>query len=294
MKSEVQRLLTVSALSAAHLLQRAPDRLEWFTGFTRKYVDWRGSAVVCRTQFGARLSCNLKDLIQRKIAYFGVWEPHLTAYFKRALAPGDVFVDVGANIGYYTLLGAALVAPTGSVIAVEASPAIFATLSENLRRNRAGNVRAVNKAAAYCCGELPVFAASAGNIGRTSTVPVEGNNFESFVDAQPLHLILSRNELSRARLVKIDIEGAEGPVIQSVAENIGLYGAQCEFAVEVSPPCEWILGTMRGIGFHAYRVPNDYSDRDYLRQSPEPPVRYSGQVTAQCDFIFSRTDAEHL
>ena len=47
---------------------------------------------------------NKVDLVNLYLYYFGVWEPGLTQVVTRALRPGDVFVDVGANLGYYTLL----------------------------------------------------------------------------------------------------------------------------------------------------------------------------------------------
>jgi FkbM family methyltransferase len=294
MREGMETLLTVSAVNAACLLRAHPHTMERFTRITDRYVDWRGRTVLCRTNFGARLACNLTDFIQRKIAYFGVWEPHLTAYFQRVLKRGDIFVDIGANIGYYSLLAAQLVGPDGEVIAIEASPKIFASLIENIRRNRCTNIRAVNYAAARECGRLPIFSAPSGNIGHTSTIPLDGNSFDCFVEAKPLHQILSKEELTGARLLKIDIEGAEGPVIDSFADNIDLYGPRCELAVEVSPSCSWILERMNQLGFHPYRISNDYSDRDYLSRSERRPARYRQKLTEQCDFIFSRLDKDYL
>lgn len=62
------------------------------------------------------------------------------------LKPGDVFVDVGANIGYFSLLASKLVGPGGRVVAIEASPEVFDLLRRNLELNKAHNVRAVNVA----------------------------------------------------------------------------------------------------------------------------------------------------
>lgn len=59
------------------------------------------------------------DIIQRYLYLFGTWEPHLTAWIHQRLTPGATFIDVGANIGYYSLLAAHLVGPTGRVVAVE-------------------------------------------------------------------------------------------------------------------------------------------------------------------------------
>jgi hypothetical protein len=99
---------------------------------------------VARTVFGAALAGRTKDLIQRHIFYFGVWEPNLTSFLASRLRDGDVFVDVGANIGYFSLLASRLVGRHGKVVAIEASPNIFAMLSANLARNGAANVEAIN------------------------------------------------------------------------------------------------------------------------------------------------------
>ena len=62
-----------------------------------------------RTLFGGQFTGNTVDVIQRFIYYFGIWEPALTYWIRNRLKPGDVFVDVGANIGYFTVLASGLV-----------------------------------------------------------------------------------------------------------------------------------------------------------------------------------------
>lgn len=61
--------------------------------------------------------------------FFGEFEPVITRYVKETLKPGDVFIDIRANVGYYSLLAAKLVGPSG------ASPKIFGMLKSNLARN---------------------------------------------------------------------------------------------------------------------------------------------------------------
>ena len=60
---------------------------------------------------GSRMRVQTDDLVGRVLAISGVWEPNVTAAFTRALAPGDVCLDIGAHIGYYTLLAARIVGP---------------------------------------------------------------------------------------------------------------------------------------------------------------------------------------
>ena len=52
---------------------------------------------------------NTKDLLGLMVNLFGVWEPNLSTFLQRRLEPGDTFVDVGANSGWFTAMGASLV-----------------------------------------------------------------------------------------------------------------------------------------------------------------------------------------
>src|SRR5262245_6668785 len=74
-------------------------------------------------------------LIRREINEPGVFEPQMIAKLVRWLAPGDVFVDLGANEGYFTVLGAKLVGPSGRVIAIEPQDRLAGVIEENLRLN---------------------------------------------------------------------------------------------------------------------------------------------------------------
>ena len=77
------------------------------------------------------------DILSEWLYLTGEWQPALTAYLRRALQPGDTFVDVGANSGFFSLLGASLVGEAGAVVAVEACPATCARLRANLELNPA-------------------------------------------------------------------------------------------------------------------------------------------------------------
>jgi FkbM family methyltransferase len=287
--------LAKSSVAIARALGPFPTALEWYLRKAKDYVDWRcHKSIACRTKFGSSIRCHLTDLIQRKIAYFGVWEPNLSAYFVRVLHAGDVLADLGANVGYYSLLGSSLVGKTGRVVAVEASPAIFEFLLQNLATCSHGNVRAENCAVAYASGEMQVFSAPSDNVGRSSTVPVEGNILTGSIQAKALHEILSLDELARCRLIKIDIEGAEPPVVKSILENIDLYGRDCEIAVEVSVENGDVLDSFSRAGFNAYLLENVYQDAPYIRGTVKPPIRFTGLLVEQSDFIFSRHDRAFL
>ena len=73
--------------------------------------------------------------VSRRIREEGIWEPYETSLVLGALQPGDVFVDVGANIGYFPVIAAGRVGRAGRVLAFEPDPDNYRLLSENLELN---------------------------------------------------------------------------------------------------------------------------------------------------------------
>ena len=130
--------------------------------------NWHKLQTTATTEFGTRQKIQFPDKIQRYIFYFGVWEPAITAFIRGSLAPGDKFVDIGANIGYYTCLAAKLVGPSGDVYAIEASPSTYELLLENLKLNELDNVHTYNNAVFDKEETLRLLKNKESNIGRTN------------------------------------------------------------------------------------------------------------------------------
>ncbi|WP_329077553.1 FkbM family methyltransferase [Streptomyces niveus] len=264
------------------------------------------SQVTAKSRFGARFVVDTQDLIQRYLYMFGVWEPHMTRWLQARLLPGDTFIDVGANIGYYTVLASGLVGEGGRVVAVEASPDFHQRLLEQVRLNRRDNVRAVNGAVSDERRTLTFVLASSANMGANSIVPYDGPVESSFeVEAFPLGELLTPEEISTARVIKIDVEGAEGSVVRGMVPLLDKLRPDCEITVEVTPDrmtqlgdsAEELMQTMQEHGFHAYRLANEYTPESYvtaLRGKRAIPVRWRGPVVEESDLIFSRVDAETL
>ncbi|MFD7223256.1 FkbM family methyltransferase [Streptomyces sp. NPDC059892] len=261
---------------------------------------------VVRSRFGSRFAVDTQDLIQRYLYMFGVWEPHMTRWLQSRLGPGDTFVDVGANIGYYSVLASGLVGDEGQVVAIEASPDFHRKLLQQVQLNERGNVRAVNGAVSDSRKTLTFVLASSANMGANSIVPYDGPVESSFeIEARPLPELLESEEIARARVIKIDVEGAEGPVVRGMVPMLDKLRPDAEITVEVSPDrmaqlgdsAEELLTTMRDHGFNVYRLANDYAPESYpsaLRGKPVVPVRWRGAVVEESDLIFSRIDAETL
>jgi len=224
-----------------------------------------------RAYFGATFRCNLDDMIPRTIFYFGFWEPNNSALISSILKPGDVFVDVGANIGYYSLLAAERVGPSGSVLAIEPSPATFEQLSANASANGTSNIRLLNVAASDVRGELLLYGGTKWNRGATSTI-VHGpeQTPEARVPAAPLDELMLPYEMERAALIKIDIEGGELQVLRRILATLNRYAPDMKILVEMSPQVsgDQLRATFEGFlaaGFEAFAIENEYDTDWYLR-----------------------------
>lgn len=248
------------------------------------------------TYFGATMECDTRDLIQGRIALFGVWEPDVAAVFHDAVRPGDVVVDIGANIGFFSLLSSNLVGPDGAVVAIEASPTISRRLKHNLELNDAENVRVATVAVSDRRGELVLYAGPSTNIGRTTTIKSRGLREVERVAALPLDEVLSADELRRVSLIKIDIEGAERPVLTRLLDKIDSYPRHLNVLVEASShedPAGWdqLFRRFVDAGFEARAVENRYDWRWYMdwrqRSTPRP---LDELPLTQTDIWFSRPD----
>jgi FkbM family methyltransferase len=258
------------------------------------------------TVFRSRLHGNTEDFIQALVYFFGVWEPNLTRWIQRRLRRGDVFVDVGANIGYYSLLASRLVGPTGSVVAIEPSASIIASLQRNLDANGVTNVRVVPMAVSDAARTLRLFRGPDDNRGQTTTRHVAGDarfTFEAEVRAAPLAAILTEAEIRRARLIKIDVEGAEFAVVSGLLPLLGHARPDLEVIVEIVPeflgsqgraPTD-IVELFEARGYCAYTLGSEYDGSRYAdSRSHEVPRRLRAPITSECNVLFSRTDAELL
>ncbi len=276
-------------------IRSAPIRRQSLLGVYKRMWRRVGRVQMGVTEFGMKLDCDVVDFVPRTIFMFGTWEPNVTSVIGGALAPGDVFVDVGTNIGYYTLLGAKQVGAAGKVVAIEASPRIYQRLVANVALNDLENVRAVNMAVAERAGTLTVYAGPDYNSGVTSTMQGwRDGQAEAEVAALPLNEILQPDEIGRVSLIKIDIEGAERPILDQIVDTIHLYPERVQIIVECNPDGDldaWrrTFAKFMEAGFHAFGVENDYSENGYLDAKPPfAPVRLREVPAEKMDILFTR------
>ena len=249
---------------------------------------------LARTYFGADIKCDVRDMIQATIMHFGAWEPHTSRVFERLIDPGSVVVDVGANIGYFTLLFSKLVGKKGRVIAIEPSPRITAMLEANVKRNGMENVRVVRAAVTGVAEPVTLYEAPRTNIGMTTTRADRGFAPTTTVDGLPLNQILTPDEARRTRLIKIDIEGAEVPVVEQLLDTLDFYSPDVAVAVEASPAenPEWatLFDRFLAAGFRAYDLGNNYDWLTLMDGTEVQPKRVRSLPSGQADLLFTRAE----
>lgn len=136
---------------------------------------------------------------------------------RRQLRPGDVFVDAGANIGTYTVSGAKLVGPSGTVLAIEMLAGTADVLRGHIELNGLRNVHVVEGALAARANERILASMPAGSFGQASiTNATGGETFE--VLSTTFDAIL--RDMPVVRLIKIDIEGAELEALKGASEAL--------------------------------------------------------------------------
>jgi len=163
-----------------------------------------------------------REYIQRNIYFLGYYEVRETRLLNQLLQPGDTFVDVGANIGWYTLLAANQVGPTGRVFAFEPSRVVFGHLVDNVRLSGYTCVVAERLALADRAGVVQLRVAAGRSPGTGSILQTEAavNDATEEVETIRFDDYFRANQLESARLVKIDVEGAELMVLRGMREAL--------------------------------------------------------------------------
>lgn len=192
------------------------------------------------------------------------------------LATGDVFIDVGANLGIYALAASRLVGPTGSVLAIEPASETFARLERNIERNDAAHVTPLHLAIADHHGTLDLnMHIDDSRISlRLPGADSAGRDSER-VAVRTLDAVLSANHIDHVDVIKIDVEGAEELVFRGAIESIRRWHPTILF--EVNGPAATAMGLDTNYPFtclreHGYVISTMSPDGTLQPVLTSPPV----------------------
>ena len=137
---------------------------------------------------------------------------------KQVIKKGDIVVDVGANIGYYTLILAQLVGELGHVYAFEPEPSNFELLSKNVKENKHNHVTLVQKAVSDKNGKINLYV-SKRNLASHRIFDGEDKRKSIEIDVTTLNEYFKNFE-KPIKFIKIDVEGAEGAALLGASKII--------------------------------------------------------------------------
>jgi FkbM family methyltransferase len=254
-----------------------------------------------------KLRLDIRDPgLSRAIAIRGSREEQLHHLLNGELGPGDVVVDLGANIGYYTIMMAKISGPNGRIYAMEPEPRNFEMLKANVAINRMSEqVQLFNCGADEHCGQATMYVSHQSNLHSLIPNPREIDNQErsasQTITIDVVDLTTFLDDKLVVNLIRMDIEGSEVAVLKGLIPAIdrGIFGGKIVFEAHfpkyqdghnIRQPLEQLFA--RGYKVRALTSNDENSSRikDY-GYTPSTLTRTSDRVTQGIYLDIDNTDA---
>ena len=180
--------------------------------------------------------------------YFNMMEPEQTAAMAASLKKGHVFFDIGANVGFYTVLGARQVGSSGKVLAFEPVARNLAYLFRHVELNKLRNVMIVSAA---CSDSVSLAMFTAGENNAMGHLAGDGSadNRVSLVPTVSVDSVVQRTGLT-PHVMKIDVEGAELAVLEGARTTLKVHGPAIFLSTHSSELRTACLDCLKG---HSYQ-----------------------------------------
>lgn len=265
------------------LYVRGLPRILWLA---RPLLRERGSEYLITN--GTRMIIDNEDYFSWMMVW-NYYDPATAGVLRWILRPGDTYVDVGANIGYFALHAARLVGPRGRVLAVEPDPRSFARLSSNIALNEASNITPVNLAASWENGTAELRLAS--QLGWTTLVP----NSPAMQEVETVPILTARIDSvigsQSVRLLKVDVEGWEHEVLKGSTrllergKTFVLFEMLPDVLRQRHQPPNAVIDLLRDFGYQFFAIRRargfvSSTSPQLRRITPEDRQTHSGDILA--------------
>jgi FkbM family methyltransferase len=182
---------------------------------------------------GSRIRLDPQDrTISEAIFLYGTWEPFETELVRRIVRPGQTFLDIGAHIGYYSLVAARAMEGRGRVFSFEPSPVNFALLEENVRMNGLdGVIRPTHAALFREPSEIELYLAehNSGDNRIYPSTPEEDTYVNGHLSGERRVVkvpalkgddFLAEQGVEKVDVIKLDVQGAEMDVLHGLSRTL--------------------------------------------------------------------------
>jgi FkbM family methyltransferase len=246
-----------------------PGRIkeEWHEYIRRRRTEWWNSHKGNKEYFTFPLQRNIKinlyfDSVLCRLIYCDNFEWRERQFLNDYLRSGDIFVDIGANIGLFTLIASSRVGDNGKVYSLEPCLKTFQQLVRNVELNRMNNVKCTQMALSDCSGQIQMNLALDGyDAWNSMALPIAGSSFSTeMVSAVTWDdFVRDHNLRGRVTLMKIDVEGWESRVLSGGTETFKRPDApvlQVEFTDQASQSagtsCQALYRQLEELGYQMY------------------------------------------
>jgi len=167
---------------------------------------------------------NLDEWIQQQIFFLGVYEKKETLFWRNLIKPCYTVIDIGANIGYYSLMASVRVGLKGRIYAFEPVAKIYNRLVENIYLNKITNIFPYRLALFNEKTEIDIYLGKESNWGMSSIkLHSEYSGIKEKVRTETLDDFVRENKIKRIDLIKIDAEGSEPFIIEGMTSILKKY-----------------------------------------------------------------------
>jgi len=241
-----------------------------------------------------------REMMNRAMFLYGAFEISETRLVQALLRPGMTFVDIGANIGYYTLVAARIVGETGVVHCFEPNRPMCLRLEENIHRNGLRNVVVHSEAVARFTGQVEFFASTwDANQGISSLVPGKGRGEMQRVPSVSYDDFVDGLGGRRVDLIKMDIEGAELLAIEGGRKALGQ--ADAPGLIFEADDLTQVGAALRALGYkirrlhytleHGLELPDADAHIESLFAAYEAPNYFAAKDEAVFDQVLTRANS---
>ena len=207
----------LASFTAGKGLRKLPFVM-WVQGFFYRFFKPVGLVLVSAQ--GSMMFVDSRDIgVAPFLLQWGLYEKYETELFKKLVKKGMVVIDIGANIGYYTLLLSNLVGNEGKVFAFEPDPYNYNLLCKNIKVNGCRNVIPVQKAVFGKSGKTELFldksnlgghSLSEANVDKRASITVEATSLDDYF----------KNTDYKIDIVKMDVQGSEMEVLKGMTNML--------------------------------------------------------------------------
>jgi FkbM family methyltransferase len=168
---------------------------------------------------GSTVCLNPADPVVSAALMLRIYERQETTFFLAACEPGFVFLDVGANCGYYTALFLTAASRDSRIVAMEPDPECFRWLEDTVRANRGARVTCLNVAASDICGTARLYR-NHDNRGDNRLYNSELAGSFCEVPVATVDSLMDKEGVAELNLIKIDVQGFEAKVLRGMRRTL--------------------------------------------------------------------------